>query len=96
MRTSLYPRVRARAVEGGVGHVGGDAQPGQVHGLQLLAALVGEVGVSALVEDVPGADGVAADALVGMGGGDRPREGIEPPLAGAVGGVAGRAALAGP
>ena len=39
-----------------------------MHALQSLPTLVGEVGVAALVEDVAGLHGVAADALPGVVG----------------------------
>ena len=74
-----------RQVHGGVGHVIGVAEPDQVHGLAASALLVGDVGVTSLVEHVAGADDVAAHVMRGLVDRDAPAECFEAALGGGVG-----------
>jgi hypothetical protein len=88
-------RLLAGQVDHGVGHVVGRAEPGEVHGPELLAALRGQFGIAPFVQHVARTDGVAPHAGAGVVDGDGPGQGVQPSLTGRVGGEARGAALAG-
>ena len=83
----------ARQVHRRVRDVVGLAEAGEVHRLEARPALVGDVGVAPLVEDVAGADRVAADAVGRVVDRDRPGEPVQPGLARDVRGEARARAL---
>ena len=74
-------RLRAREVHRGERDVVGLAEAREVHALVARRRARDDVGVATVVDHVPGADRVAADAVVGVVDGDRSGEGVDAALA---------------